>query len=621
MQILYEEDGSIKIATVLSDNTTSLQVEAPHGKRSKIKANAVLLKFEQADILHFMPDAEQKAAEIDVGFLWEVASPDEFAFNDLSQEYYGRKPDALEATSVLLKLHHAPMYFYKKGKGKYKAAPQEALKAALLSVEKKRALAELKEAYVEALTRFTLPAAFSPVLDMLLYKPDRNTLEYKALVDAATLTKLSPLQLLEKCGALPSVADYHFKKFVLENYPQGSAGFPDFPPCPIPDTLPLANVQAFSIDDFSTTEIDDAFSVMRLASGNWQVGIHIAAPALGILPSGLIDESAAQRLSTVYMPGNKITMLPENVVKDFSLEEGAVRPVVSMYLEITPGDYAVAAMESRVEQITVTANLRHGQLTSFFNEVTVAEERTDFPFGEELHLLWRVAKKLVEARGKENISHFKEYEFVIAGEQIIISERKRDTPIDRVVSELMIYANAKWAEQLANADVAAIYRIQENGKTRMDTAPGAHAGLGVVRYAWASSPLRRYIDLINQRQIISLLQGTPPCYVRDHPHLISTIRNFDVAYEVYNDFQRSMERYWCLRFLIQEKIAVVRGSLIRDNLVRFADLPLVVKVNDLPALAADTEVDLNIVHIDLLELNVECRYHKPAEQLLVATGT
>ncbi len=624
MQILYEEDGSIKVASVLADNTTSLQVEAPHGKRSKIKANAVLLKFEQADILHFMAQAEEKSAEIDVDFLWEVASPEEFAFGDLAQEYYGRKPDALEATSVILKLHHSPMYFYKKGKGKYKAAPQDALKAALASIEKKRVLAELKEAYVEALVRFTLPPDFSSQLETLLYKPDRNSLEFKALLDAAAITKLSPLQLLEKCGALPSIADYHHKKFVLENYPQGTTEFPEYAADPLSyvgESLPLAEAKAFSIDDFSTTEIDDAFSVARLPSGNWRVGIHISAPAVGILPASSLDELAALRLSTVYMPGNKITMLPDDVVKDFSLLEGEVRPVVSMYLEVSASDYAVTAIESRVEQIAIDANLRHGQLAESFNELSVVEERTDFPFGEELQVLWHLAQKLVAVRGKENTSHFKEYDFVLEGERIIITERKRDTPIDKVVSELMIYVNSKWAEQLSSAGVAAIYRIQENGKTRMDTTPGAHSGLGVTRYAWASSPLRRYIDLINQRQIMSLIQGASPYYSKEHPHLSSTLRNFDIAYEAYNDFQRNMERYWCLRYLLQENTALVRGNVIRDNLVRFATLPLVTKVNDLPSLPADAEVELNIVRVDLLELNVECRYHKPAEQLLAATGT
>lgn len=619
MQIVYEEEGSIKVATVLTEAAASLQVESPHGKRSKIKASAVLLRFNRPEIAQFMPEAEQKAEEIDLDFLWECANPEEFSFTVLAQEYYGRNPDPVELTSVLLKLHSAPMYFYKKGKGKYKAAPPESLKAALASLEKKRLQAQAKEAYMAALAEFVLPPAFTPLLDMLIYKPDRNTLEYKALSEAAALHKLSPVALLEKCGALPSTAEYHLKKFMLEDYPATLTQRLDDAPLIIPE-LPISEVCAFSIDDFSTTEIDDAFSVTRVASGNWRIGIHIAAPALAINPASPLDNYAGQRLSTVYMPGDKITMLPQNVIELFSLNEETVRPTLSMYLEVTP-EYEIVAVESSLEQIRVAANLRHAQLAVLFNEAAVAAAHTDYPFGEELHVLWHLAEKLRQLRGKENLTHFKEYDFSFDAGRIQITERMRDTPIDKVVSELMIYANSTWAEKLSQAGVAAIYRVQENGKTRMDNTPGVHSGLGVSSYAWCTSPLRRYIDLVNQRQLIALLQQAPPPYKKGDTEFLAILRNFDIAYDVYNEFQRRMERYWCLRYLIQEQITEVRASVIRENLVRFTDLPLITRVNDLLGQEAGSDVELTITRIDLLELLVECRYHKPALHSLAATGT
>lgn len=620
MQIVYEEEGSIKVATVLTEASASLQVESPHGKRSKIKASAVLLRFNRPEIAQFMAEAEQKADEIDLGFLWECANPEEFSFSSLAQEYYGRNPDPVELASVLLKLHSAPMYFYKKGKGKYKAAPPESLKAALASLEKKRLQAQAKEAYMAALAEFVLPPAFTPLLDTLIYKPDRNTLEYKALSEAAALHKLNPVSLLEKCGALPSTAEYHLKKFMLEDYP----GTPpqcldDAPPLVIP-ALPMSEVRAFSIDDFSTTEIDDAFSVTRVASGNWRIGIHIAAPALAISPASPLDNYAGQRLSTVYMPGDKITMLPQNVIELFSLNEDTVRPTLSMYLEVTP-EYEIVRVESSLEQLRVAANLRHAQLALLFNEAAVAAGHIDYAFGEELYVLWHLAEKLRQLRGKENLTHFKEYDFSFDAGRIQITERMRDTPIDKVVSELMIYANSTWAEQLSQAGAAAIYRVQENGKTRMDSTPGAHSGLGVTSYAWCTSPLRRYIDLVNQRQLIALLRQTPPPYKKSDTEFVAILRSFDIAYDVYNEFQRRMERYWCLRYLIQEQIAEVRANVIRENLVRFVDLPLITRVNDLPVLETGSDVELTITRIDLLELLVECRYHKPSLQVLAATGT
>src|SRR5512135_1091955 len=142
MNIFYEEEGAFKVGAILTDNTTSLQVESVHGKRSKIKATNVLLRFANPGLNEFMAQAEHIASDIDVEFLWQCSPPDEFGFDALATEYFGHAPSAIEAAGALMRLHSAPMYFYKKGKGHYKAAPPDALKAALASAEKKRIQAE-----------------------------------------------------------------------------------------------------------------------------------------------------------------------------------------------------------------------------------------------------------------------------------------------------------------------------------------------------------------------------------------------------------------------------------------------------------------------------------------------
>src|SRR6202008_79886 len=100
-----------------------------------------------------------------------------------------------------------------------------------------------------------------------LYAPDKNALEWKALEEAAAALKLAPVRLLERCGALPSIQDYHLNRFLFEHF-RGGRAFPAGEPLPVPEDLPLAQVEAFSIDDATTTEIDDAFSVTRLPGGN-----------------------------------------------------------------------------------------------------------------------------------------------------------------------------------------------------------------------------------------------------------------------------------------------------------------------------------------------------------------
>ncbi|MBI2289295.1 MAG: RNB domain-containing ribonuclease, partial [Betaproteobacteria bacterium] len=220
MNVFYEEEGGFKVGAILADNetslqVTSLQVEAPHGKRSKIKASAVLVRFDAPPLGAFLEAAQHAADGIDVDFLWQCCGPDEFGFDALGREYFGHAPDALESAALLLKLHGAPMYFYKKGKGRYKAAPPEALKAALASVEKKRLQAERKQRYVDELAAGRLPEALRPLVSTLLYAPDKNSIEWKALEAACEQLKLPPARVFEKCGALASPHDYHLNRFLF----------------------------------------------------------------------------------------------------------------------------------------------------------------------------------------------------------------------------------------------------------------------------------------------------------------------------------------------------------------------------------------------------------------------
>ena len=620
MNIFYEEEGSFKIGSIMTDNDTSLQVENTQGKRSKIKTANVLLRFEKPAMGEFIAQAEHISAEIDLEFLWESCPAEEFGFEALAEEYFGHKPTPLEAAGIIIRLHSAPMYFYKKGKGHYKAAPSEALKSALASAEKKRLLAELLARYTEELSNFKLPAEFADKMQHLLYNPDRNSLESKALDAACAATNLSAAHLFQRCGGIPSTKDYHLNRFLLANFPRGT-GFPEVTVEPHPE-LPLAEVTAFSIDDASTTEIDDAFSVATLANGNWRIGIHIAAPSLGITPNTPVDDIAAERLSTVYMPGAKITMLPENVVQEYTLCADKICPVLSLYMEVDSGTLEVLNTETRLERLHISANLRHDTLEPLFNEKTLAECKLDYPYASELTLLWNLSHKLEATRGKagENQQQV-DYNFHVENDVVTLTNRLRGSPIDKLVAEMMIFANCTWGKLLLDNDVAGIYRTQNNGKVKMSTVAAPHQGLGVAQYMWSSSPLRRYIDLVNQRQIIQLIKNEPPIYTKNDNALFAVLSSFDTAYTAYSEFQRSMERYWCLRWVQQENIQLVTASVIRENLVRFVGLPLVGRMPSIPELLpAGTIVTLEMAEIDLLELTFNALFVSAAIPAAVAVA-
>ncbi|HEX8873057.1 MAG TPA: RNB domain-containing ribonuclease [Nitrosospira sp.] len=611
MNVFYEEEGTFKVGAVLADNTTSLQVEAPHGRRAKIKAASVLLRFDAPSLSEFMDLAQKTAEDLDPNFLWECCESEaEFASDALAADYFGHTATPEEAAAVLIRLHSAPMYFYKKGRGRYKAAPSKALEAALASQEKRRRQAEQQAHYAQLLSAFTLPEEFKPQLPSLLYRPDKNTVEWKALDAASTATKLSASRLLEKCGAIPSTHDYHVNRFLLEHFPQGP-GFGELDSGELldPADMPVADVAAFSIDDVTTTEIDDAFSVTPLTLGSFRVGIHIAIPTLGIAPGSPWDAVASQRLSTVYLPGSKITMLPDTVIQHYTLREGHLCPALSMYLDVAD-DFTVTATSSRIERVNIAANLRHDTLEEHFNESTLAGGSLDHPFGAELQALWNLACRMEALRGKANDGNNErvDYSFNVKDDHVIITQRRRGSPIDKVVSELMIYVNAEWGKQLADNSIAGIYRSQGGGKVRMSTSPAPHQGLGVSQYAWISSPMRRYVDFINQRQLVALLRGEVPPYTRESESLQTFMRDFEAAYEVYGDFQRGMERYWCLRWLLQEKVEITGAQVLKENLVKLDRLPLITRICSLPDMPPETSIELEISQIDLLELTFNARF-------------
>lgn len=609
MNVLYEENGSFKVGSILADGEITLQVEAPHGKRAKIKARDVLLRFDQPATSELLPEAEAIASDIDIDFLWQCCGAEEFGFADLAREYCGRSPSAVEATGILVKLHSAPIYFYRRGRGRYRAAPPDTLRAALAGVERRKRLEAQIEEWAASLGRYALPPEFQPLLPALLYKPDRNRPETKALERACEQTRLSPARLLERCGALPSSHDYHLNRFLFEYFPAGT-DFRAGPEARDPDGLPVAEVRAFSLDDIETTEIDDAFSLTGSGDRILRVGIHIAAPALGFAPGSDLDAVARARLSTVYLPGRKITMLPPEVIERFTLAEGRASPTLSLYLDVDKETLAIENRETRIERVPVAANLRHQRLESI-DRSFMAGERSDEPYAAELHFLWRFASSLEAARGKGgSLRERPEYTFHVHDDRVRIVERARGTPLDKLVAELMITANSSWGRFLDDAGVAAIYRVQSNGKVRMTTSAAGHQGLGTSHYAWSTSPLRRYVDLVNQWQLLAFLRREPAPFSRNSDIMLAAVHDFEATYAAYDEFQGRMERYWCLRWLLQEGVQVAPAQVVRDNLVKLDGLPLYVKVPSLPPLVPGTRIELSIESVDLLDADLHCHFKR-----------
>jgi len=244
----------------------------------------------------------------------------------------------------------------------------------------------------------------------------------------------------------------------------------------------------------------------------------------------------------------------------------------------------------------------------------------------QLGFLFRLAQALKARRelqrGKPETFNRPDYNFRLleksgdeprGDETVQISTRQRGAPLDLIVAEAMILANSQWGAWLAECGVPAIYRSQASLapgiKVRMGTKALPHAGIGVACYAWSTSPLRRYTDLVNQWQIIACARHgktaalAAPFKPKD-AELFSIISSFDAAYSAYNGYQGAMERFWTLRYLQQNAIAEIDGQVFKENLVRADTLPLVLPVTGAQGLARNARVRVRLGAIDLVMLDV-----------------
>jgi len=626
---LFDDAGKFLAGRVMSEADASMQIELDSGKRVKVKSANVLLRFDKPAPAELLQRAQALAPEIDLEMAWEFAPEGEFGFADLARDYFSAQAGPEQQVAALLRLFEAPHYFRRAGKGLFKKAPEEIVKAALLGIERKKQQAAQIEAWAGELVAGECPAPVREQLYRILFKPDKNGPEYKAVVEAAKRSQRAPLELLKGAGAIDSAYQFHWRRFLFEQFPKGHA-FPPLQAPAIKDDLPLAAVQAFSIDDSHTTEIDDALSVNGLGTGEVIFGVHIAAPALAVAPDSPVDKVARDRLSTVYMPGWKLTMLPDEVVQAYTLIEGRDCPAVSLYVRFDEATLEVRGAETRLERVPIAANLRHDQLDDVVTEAALTGEAVaEFPFAQELAFTYRLARHLKAARevvrGKPENFNRPDYNFKLddagmdstrepdGSETVRISVRKRGAPLDLIVSEAMILANSHWGGWLAECGVPGIYRSQASMapgvKVRMGTKPAPHAGMGVKQYTWATSPLRRYVDLVNQWQIIACARHgrtaalVAPFKPKD-AMLFSVISSFDSAYSAYNDFQNGIERFWTLRWLQQNEVSEVEAAVLKDGLVRADTLPLVFKALGCEPLPRGSRVRVRITGIDTLTLDV-----------------
>jgi exoribonuclease-2 len=376
----------------------------------------------------------------------------------------------------------------------------------------------------------------------------------------------------------------------------------------------LTMLPLMTIDGQSTLDYDDALSIEDNGD-HYRLGVHIIDVGYYVRAGDPIDSAALSRGSTIYMPERKISMLPVPFAEDFcSLKAGKLRPAISVLVKLTP-QCEIASYEVVPSLISV------GRQLTYYDVNMMADDN------KEIVILRKIAEKFRESRaaqGSVQISLPDINVWIDENNEINVSRINRESPARMLVAETMILANWLMAKLLAEHRMPAIFRSQAGPRDRLykgdegtlfenymqrrllsrlvlSPKPERHCGLGLSVYTTATSPIRKYVDLIAQRQIRAL-HGLQQAYTDDEiEHFIQVLdqpmRNVFLV-------QNARHRYWLLKCL-ENKIGQKEEALVlymkRKNcqilLTEYmleCDLPLPGGVN----LKPESRVQVTIQHVN-----------------------
>jgi exoribonuclease-2 len=339
----------------------------------------------------------------------------------------------------------------------------------------------------------------------------------------------------------------------------------------------LRQLKAFTIDSPHTRDIDDALSLERISDG-YRVGVHITDVSRRIPIGSQLDDEAAQRGTSLYLPEERIPMFPPEISEDLcSLMEKETRPAVSLFLEIDEQGEMVGHRFC-LAWIKVDQRLSYEEADEIIKK---AEEPVGWVLG--------IARAWREERIRRGALLLPLPEVAIRVEkdgEIVLEHRDRESPGQILVSEMMILANYLSAKKLRASRIPCVYRIQGEPRERImekhtrrlylnyqqrkllsraefQLDPSTHHGLGIEIYTTVTSPIRRYLDLVMQRQLVAaILEETPPY---DSGDLQKMLMDSEEIMGQAIHVEQSRQRYWLLRYLEsrkgEETSALVLGQI------------------------------------------------------------
>ncbi len=652
--IIIDDANNCCIAKIVETyNNHSIALLIPDNNKKKIKPSQIIETLNninddnQALILHNSSLAN--IANIDVSLLYDIIDEydTKFTIQELAHIYFSENYSTIELFSLLLSLKQNNIIFDYHQCGIFSKANLDNQAQKKSNLQAKADQEQILNNYYTALINYQNPNFINNSnINQLINRPNKQSLEYQALNQASQFLKLTILELCYKVGLIGDIATFFLDTFLFDNFPNGINYHHDDTNLINQSDTQKINIKInnylnnniktqafkiFSIDDTSTTEIDDAFS-LQIIDDHYIVGIHISAPAIDVALGDII----ATNISSIYYPSNKITMLDDATINKYSLLANSTKPIVSIYFTLDQ-EYNIISYTSELENFFINHNLRHEELEQYVNyqynhnnandsandsnsdnendESNLNEDQSQLdiisvecPYQTELTILYQFALALEQKRGRATVNQLElDYTFSFINNNITLKKRQRGNPIDKLVSELMILANCTWGRMLTNNFIPAIYRVKQRSQpVHMTLNANSHTGLNVDYYTWSTSPLRRSVDYINQYQIIQMIMQNKNYYQEDNPLLLAVVNNFDAIYSKYIAIQDKLERYWSLKYLAQENIEIINAVVTFKYSAALDGVPIKINYEGLTGLQPQgTILKCRIFNINPINLTFE----------------
>jgi len=636
----YLDQGRFRAGLVVREQDRHVALLDAGGREKLIPRDLVLVRYADRkadptnldDVLgELEAERAELCSELDLNLLWEVVHEQgrTFSADELAELFFGRR--AAAASSVMLEALLNDRLYFTRRHMEFQARTPEQVERLRVQAEKIRMRSdEFRE--MQRVIRQVLHGAFNaspeeaaPLVAKLkpyIENPFTRNRDLTAMLEQAA-PDIEPVEaafeILDRLGEAPKLPRFATIAGLKPDFPDAAAT--EARQTVAPDRPETEGGFSITIDDEETVEVDDALSCESLPDGSLRVRVHIALVADFVAKDGPMDREAAQRATTVYLPEITVRMLPDPVsCEAASLIAGEVRPVLTTDVIISP-DGEVAEASIYPARIKIRQRLDYDRADRILADPEFSGELADL-----LGKLNLAASRLRERRRRAGALFIqrREAKVRVRGDDIQIEVIDTGSPSRLLVGEFMVLSNYVAARYAADHRIPIIYRVQPRAtgefagqRPRLSLYPEYHAGIGLEYYAQFSSPIRRYADLVLQRQLIAAL-ARPDRSAYSQEELLAVLAGAENAEAEGRELERRAKRYWILRYLERHAADSELSAVVtREGAsAELTDYGVRGTLHSAPHVPTGSQIVVQVGRVDPLRGWLTMDYRRPASEVI-----